>query len=151
MYIPSEKSKQTFLTIHFYCERISFVAKEGFNPCNKMEFVRESGRAKQPSQGFHGPDCFLIAFLPQPPMQRGLKHSHNPDWALKPGENQLGTLGSSGFLMSHHRKGSVRDKVIGKKWIFLERKHSPETECGPSRKARDLGRNTDLSFTWGWL
>ena len=25
------------------------------------------------------------------------------------------------FLMSHHRKNSVRDKVIGKKWIHLER------------------------------
>ena len=25
------------------------------------------------------------------------------------------------FLMSHHRKYSVRDKVIGKKWIYLER------------------------------
>ena len=26
------------------------------------------------------------------------------------------------FLMSHHRKNSVRDKVIGKKWTCLERK-----------------------------
>ena len=25
------------------------------------------------------------------------------------------------FLMSHHRKNSVRDKVIGKKWTCLER------------------------------
>ena len=25
------------------------------------------------------------------------------------------------FLMSHHRKNSVRDKVIGKKWIYLEK------------------------------
>ena len=25
------------------------------------------------------------------------------------------------FLMSHRRKNSVRDKVIGKKWIYLER------------------------------
>ena len=25
------------------------------------------------------------------------------------------------FLMSHHRKNSVRDKVMGKKWIYLER------------------------------
>ena len=24
------------------------------------------------------------------------------------------------FLMSYHRKNSVRDKVIGKKWIYLE-------------------------------
>ena len=26
-----------------------------------------------------------------------------------------------GFLMSYHRKNSVRDKVIGKKWIYSER------------------------------
>ena len=25
------------------------------------------------------------------------------------------------FLMTHHRKNSVRDKVIGKKWIYLEK------------------------------
>ena len=25
------------------------------------------------------------------------------------------------LLMSHHRKNSVREKVIGKKWIYLER------------------------------
>ena len=25
------------------------------------------------------------------------------------------------FLMSHHRQNSVRDKVISKKWIYLER------------------------------
>ena len=25
------------------------------------------------------------------------------------------------FLMSHGRKNSVRDKVIGKKWVYLER------------------------------
>ena len=47
------------------------------------------------------------------------------------------------FLMSHHRKNSVRDKVIGKKWIYLERDtlhrvwaiaedecSSPEMWCG---------------------
>ena len=53
--------------------------------------------------------------------------------------------------MSHYRKNSVRDKMIGKKWIYLERntfqrqnaihlalggKHS--TECGPSQKASGL-------------
>ena len=40
-----------------------------------------------------------------------------------------------GFLMSQSRKNSVRDKVIHKKWIYLER-NSPQTVCGPSRKAR---------------
>ena len=58
------------------------------------------------------------------------------------------------FFMSCHRKNSVRDKVIGKKWISLERytfhrqnavvsgsqsslgRNTPQTECGPSQKAR---------------
>ena len=37
--------------------------------------------------------------------------------------------------MSHCRKNSVRDKVIGKKWIYLQR-DTPQTEYGPSQKAR---------------
>ena len=57
--------------------------------------------------------------------------------------------------MSHSRKNSVRDKVIGKKWTYLERctfhrqnaihlkrregpweEDTPQTACGPSQKAR---------------
>ena len=37
--------------------------------------------------------------------------------------------------MSHHRKNLVRDKAIGKKWVYLEG-NTPQTECGPSQKAR---------------
>ena len=37
--------------------------------------------------------------------------------------------------MSCHRKNPVRDKVIGKKWIYVE-KLTPQTECGPSKKER---------------
>ena len=59
------------------------------------------------------------------------------------------------FFMSRHRKNSVRDKVVGKKWIYLERytfhrqnavrlkrrewpweRYTPQTERGPSQKAR---------------
>ena len=29
-----------------------------------------------------------------------------------------------GFLMSHHRKNSVRDKMIGKKWIYSDTERS---------------------------
>ena len=40
--------------------------------------------------------------------------------------------------MSRHRKNSVRDKVIGKKWIsYLFRfreKHTPQTESEPSQR-----------------
>ena len=59
------------------------------------------------------------------------------------------------FLMFHHRKNSVRDKVIGKEWIYPEKytshrqnmiclkrwewpweKQTLQTECGPSQKVR---------------
>ena len=35
--------------------------------------------------------------------------------------------------MSCHRKNPVRDKVISKKWIYVE-KHTPQIECGPSKE-----------------
>ena len=39
--------------------------------------------------------------------------------------------------MSCHRNNSVREKVTGKKWIYLERERdTPQTECGPSQKVR---------------
>ena len=57
--------------------------------------------------------------------------SQNPAWDLNPhgwDSNPAKTHGTwfqdlmkLRFLMSHHRKNSVRDKVIGKKWIYLER------------------------------
>ena len=34
------------------------------------------------------------------------------------------------FLMSHHIKNSVRDKVTGKKWIYLERNPLAEGDSG---------------------
>ena len=80
----------------------------------------------------------------------GLKPSQNPVWDLKPhdqdlnpaktllgtwthwpGLNQAKThstwpqdLTKLRFLMSHYRKNSVRDKVIGKKWIYLDLERS---------------------------
>ena len=36
------------------------------------------------------------------------------------------------FLMSHHRKNSMRDKVIGKKWIYADSQRSTlHRQCGP--------------------
>ena len=35
------------------------------------------------------------------------------------------------FLISHCRKNSVRDKVIGKTWIYSERNTLHRQECGP--------------------
>ena len=52
------------------------------------------------------------------------------------------------FLMSHCRKNSVRDKVIGKKWIYLER-NTPQTECGPSQKVRKAPGYGVVSFYRG--
>ena len=40
--------------------------------------------------------------------------------------------------MSHHRKNSVRDKVIGKKWIYLERNTLHRQSVG------HLGRGTRI-------
>ena len=48
--------------------------------------------------------------------------------------------------MSHGRKSSVRDKVIGKKWIYLEKKHTPQTGCGPSHEVRGASKYGIVSF-----
>ena len=41
------------------------------------------------------------------------------------------------FLMSHCRKNSVRDTVIGKRWIYSDTEGSPlHRQCGPSWTAR---------------
>ena len=39
-----------------------------------------------------------------------------------------------GFLMSNCRKNSVRDKVIGKKWVYSER-NTLHKQYGPSWRA----------------
>ena len=53
------------------------------------------------------------------------------------------------FLMSHRRKNSVRDKVIGKKWICLER-HPTDKRVGCHR-----GRVWPQNVVWlafmGWV
>ena len=42
------------------------------------------------------------------------------------------------FLMSHRRKNSVRDKVIGKKWIYLERNTLHRHNVGHLRRQEAL-------------
>ena len=37
-------------------------------------------------------------------------------------------------LMSHHRKNSVRHKVIGMKWICSERNTFHRQDCGPLQR-----------------
>ena len=47
------------------------------------------------------------------------------------------------FLISYHRKNSVRDKVIGKMWIYPDSERSTlhRHECGPSHRARTAALN----------
>ena len=68
------------------------------------------------------------------PIRLGLKPSWNPAWDLNPFgwvSNSAKTHGTWSqdlrklkFLLSHHRKNSVRDKVIGKKWIYSDSERS---------------------------
>ena len=65
------------------------------------------------------------------------------------------------FSTSHGRKNSVRDKVIGKKWIYLER-NTLRTERGPSQKERaalgetlhrqsvGISEGEKGTRVWGW-
>ena len=50
------------------------------------------------------------------------------------------------FLMSHHIKKSERDKVIGKKWIYLERNTLHRQECGPSQRESAASKCGAVSF-----
>ena len=69
-------------------------------------------------------------------MWLGLKPSQNLVWDSNPhgwDSNRAKTHGTwfknlmkLKFLMSHHRKNSVRDKVIGEKWVYLERNISTD-------------------------
>ena len=38
------------------------------------------------------------------------------------------------FLMPHNRKNSLRDKVIGKKWILFREEHTLQIKCEPSQR-----------------
>ena len=58
----------------------------------------------------------------------GLELSQNPAWDLNPrgwdtdpAKTWFHDLMKLRFLMSYCRKKSVRDKVIGKKWLYPER------------------------------
>ena len=49
----------------------------------------------------------------------------NPcDWDLNPAKTWFQDLMKFRFLMSHHRKNPVRDKVIGKKRIYSDSERS---------------------------
>ena len=54
-----------------------------------------------------------------------------------------------GFLMSHHRKNSVRDKVIGKKWIYLDRNTLHRQSVGHLRR-QEWPHNVVWLVFMGW-
>ena len=64
------------------------------------------------------------------PKWLGLEASQNPAWESNPcgwdshpaktRGTQFQDLMKLRFLMPHHRKNSVRNKVIGKKWIYSD-------------------------------
>ena len=51
------------------------------------------------------------------------------------------------FFMSQHRENSVRDEVIGKKWVYLERYTSIESMRFLSKGKSGPGRST-LHRVW---
>ena len=49
-----------------------------------------------------------------------LLQNHRTQMEFKPSQNSDWNLLKLKFFMSYHRKNSVRHKMIGKKWIYLE-------------------------------
>ena len=52
------------------------------------------------------------------------------------------------FLMSHHRKSSVRDRVTGTRWVYLQRNILHREITGHLRR-RELSQGTGLSVFVG--
>ena len=93
------------------------------------------------------------------PVWLGLKPSQNPAWNLNPrvwDSNPAKThstwfqdLMKLRFLISHHRKNSARDKVIAKKWIYLDIERSilhRQSVCGPSQRVNAATKFGVVSF-----
>ena len=78
----------------------------------------------------------------------GLEPSQNRGWDLNPGARTrihcllidiahlVSGLNEAQVLFVSARRNSVRGKVIGKMWVYLEI-HTPQTECCSSQKVRD--------------
>ena len=73
--------------------------------------------------------------------------SFTSDWDLNPAKTHSTWFQELRFLMSHHRKNSVTDKVIGKKWIYSDTERSTlQTECGPSQRVNAAAKFGVVSF-----
>ena len=95
-------------------------------------------------------------------MWLGLEPSQNPAWHLNPCDldsNLVKThstwfqeLTKLRFLMSHCRKNSVRDRVIGKKWIYSD---SERSTLHRQSVSHHRGRVQPWNVAWlvflGWL
>ena len=55
-----------------------------------------------------------------------------------------------GFLMSHGRENSVRDKMTGKKWIYLGRNTLHRWSVGHFREREQTVSVAWLVFMWGF-
>ena len=70
------------------------------------------------------------------PTWLGLRPSQNPVWDLNPAKTHSTWFQDPvklRFLMSHHRKNSVREKVISKKWFYSER-NILHRQCEPLQR-----------------
>ena len=92
----------------------------------------------------------------------GLEPSQNPAWDLDPHGWDLNLaktystwfqdLMKLRFLMSHHRKNSVRDKLIGKKWIYSDSVRSTlHRQCVGHRRGRVEPQNVAQLVFIGWV
>ena len=92
-----------------------------------------------------------------------LEPSQNPAWDLNPrvwDENPVKIhstwfqdLMKLRFLISHHRKNSVRDKVIGKKWIYPDSERSTlhRQSVGHHTGQVQQPRNLEWLVFIGWV
>ena len=55
-----------------------------------------------------------------------------------------------GFLMAHHRKNSVREKVIDKKWIYSER-NTLHRQSGGQLRRLEWPQNMVKLIFMGWV
>ena len=96
------------------------------------------------------------------PMWLGFEPSQNPAWDLNPpgwDSNPAKTHGTwfqdlmkLRFLMSYHRKNSVRDKVVGKKWIYSDSERSTFHRQSVGHPRGQVGlRNVTWFVLMGWV
>ena len=94
-------------------------------------------------------------------MWLGLEPSQNLAWDSNPcgwGSNPAKThstwfqdLMKLRFLMSHYRKNSVRNKVIGKKWIYSDQREAHSTESVGHCRGQVLCQNLAWLVFIGWV